>query len=73
MVNIRRLYQKKHSVINTDTFDRERFAQLTELSPLEGSHFPKQFKQPQTKLKNQRMILLNCCPEVQVQAAEKGK
>jgi uncharacterized protein with von Willebrand factor type A (vWA) domain len=36
MTDIRRLYQEKDSVLNTDIFDRERFAQLTELSPKLG-------------------------------------
>lgn len=36
MANIRRFYQEKDSVINTDSYDRERFVQLTELSPKLG-------------------------------------
>ncbi|MFS0783458.1 VWA domain-containing protein [Bacillus sp. 1P06AnD] len=32
MVNIRRYYKEEDSVLNTDTFDRDRFIQLTELS-----------------------------------------
>lgn len=29
----KRLYKEEHSVVNTDTFDRDRFVQLTDISP----------------------------------------
>lgn len=45
MVNIRRLYKEEDSVINTDSFDRERFAKLTELSPKLGNLVEKQLKE----------------------------
>jgi uncharacterized protein with von Willebrand factor type A (vWA) domain len=45
MLEIRRLYQEKDTVINTDTFDRERFVQLAELSPKLGEIVQKQVKE----------------------------
>lgn len=45
MVNIRRFYKEEDSVINTDSFDRERFAKLTELSPKLGELVEKQMKE----------------------------
>lgn len=47
MVNVRRFYKEEDSVINTDSFDRERFAQLSELSPKLDDLVKKQSKESQ--------------------------
>lgn len=43
--DVRRYYKEKHSVINTDTYDREKFAKLTEVSPKLGEVVQAQINQ----------------------------
>lgn len=48
MMNIRKQYQEKDSVLNTDSYDRERFAQLTDISPKLGEKVEEQYKKNQS-------------------------